>query len=246
MRARPALPARHSRAASRSRARPIKRRIDLVARDGMGLVGPVAPACPTAQAWRCAGDIARAMLVRAGVGIAPQRFDHIHVPELVQVGALAPEAHMHLIAALVVIVFRMQRLVHVGHEMDQEAQAPRRGHHRPACGWTGCAGRFRSAPPRSRRRAQSRLGVIAGAPKRNVHIVPGAGVAALVANLVGPVGLMHHHRRTAEQPRDLAARGGVSSCSAIAATISWPSAPQASACDGASSRPASARTLEAV
>ena len=48
-----------------------------------------------------------------GVGIWTQRLDHIHIPQLVQASALASQAHMHLVAALVVIVFRMQRRVQV-------------------------------------------------------------------------------------------------------------------------------------
>ena len=140
-----------------------------------------------------------------GAGIAPQRLDHIHIPDVMQIGAFAPDGNLHLIAAPVVIVLGMQRLVHVGDEMDQEAQ--RFGAHavtQLAVGQNAHvlfdlrhhAGVVRTIAP----------GIIAGRLKRNVDIMPRPGIAPLVADLVRPVGLQHQHRLAAQKMRRLRPR----------------------------------------
>jgi arginase family enzyme len=104
------------------------------------------------------------------------------------------------------LIGRNQRLVQVGHQMNQEAQRlgargggparvteqmPRPGdlrHHTLAAG---------TVPRRD----------IAGCVKRNIDIMPGAGFRSPVADFIGPVGIMNQHRRAAQQPRHL--RSGV-------------------------------------
>jgi hypothetical protein len=98
----------------------------------------------------------------------------------------------------------MQGLVHVRHQMDQEAQGfPARPIAQPAVGQhTHIFFDLRHHAVAVRTIAP---GLVAAGREWNIDIVPGAGVTAPVAYLIGPVGVMHHHRIAAQQARDFRA-----------------------------------------
>ncbi len=119
-----------------------------------------------------------------------------------QVGALAIQADPDVVAATITIVRRMQRLMQVGHEMDQKAQClrapgvrlPKVRHGLPCpddlrdhalSGWTVPCGN------------------VMGGAQWNIDIVPGSGFRPLIAHLIGPVGVVDQHRRYPQQLRDL-------------------------------------------
>jgi hypothetical protein len=101
----------------------------------------------------------------------------------------------------------MQRLVQVRNEMDQETQGfPAQPIAQSAVGqhphmlFNLChdTRAVRTIAP----------GIVAAGSERNIDIVPGAGVAAPVAYLIRPVGVMHHHRLATQQARDFRAGTG--------------------------------------
>jgi hypothetical protein len=61
-------------------------------------------------------------LLRDAFGIISQRRHNILVPDLMQAEAFAAQPRHHIIAALVLPVGGMQRLMHVGDEMNQKPQ----------------------------------------------------------------------------------------------------------------------------
>src|SRR5581483_7594297 len=64
----------------------------------------------------------RRQLVRERLITEASRIQQRGVPDLVQIGTAAVPAHLPVVAALVVAITRMQRLMHVADEMHHEAQ----------------------------------------------------------------------------------------------------------------------------
>ena len=76
-------------------------------------------AVPRDHAWRCSSEIPA---TRSGLGrIAPEPLDKFDIPEMVQVVGREPVCgHLLSIAAGVVIIGSVKRLMHVANEMQQE------------------------------------------------------------------------------------------------------------------------------
>ncbi len=143
-------------------------------------------------------------LRRDALRILAQGQDHVLVPDLVQAEALAAPAKLDVIAALVVAVGGMQRLMHIPHKMDQKAQ---RFHFRRS-GSTSVGEDARITI--DLRHHAIAAGTIAGrvvtaGSDLDIDVMPGAGVGPVAPDFVGPAGIQHHHGASlaAQQRRHL-------------------------------------------
>ena len=107
------------------------------------------------------------------------------------------KADSDVVATPVAIVLRMQRLVRVADKMDQEAQRLGTGPvAEPAIGQKACV--FFDLRDHAVPLGTVAARLIASSFQRNIDIMPGAGFAAAVPDLVCPIGVMDHHHRASQ------------------------------------------------
>jgi len=141
-------------------------------------------------------------------GIGSQCRHHFLIPDPMQIAAAAAFNHGDAIAALVMAIRGMKRLVKIRYEMYQETECLQpRGTRR-----TRIAQKADIALDLTHHAIVARAiaaPVIAPGADFDIHIMPAGGLRPVVAHLVGPVGIQHHQRQgiAAQNLRDAHARG---------------------------------------